>query len=118
MSNKTSAMMYVGCHRGKGVDVPSHKNHGSMVVQMGRGDLRCRSTEPPPAAEYDAWLLAQRHSGPRGQHGKATVTGEKLRRVVRMIRNGYSKSEAARAVGLSTTCIQKMTKAMPLGLAP
>lgn len=96
MSNKTSAMMYVGCHRGKGVDVPTHKNHGALVEQHGIPSLRCRSAEPPSASVYDQFLSGALRAGPRGQHGKTNVTGEKLRRTVRMIRNGYSKAEAGR----------------------
>lgn len=115
MSHKTSAMMYVGCHRGVGVDVPQHKNHGSMVVQYGFTALHCRSAEPPPATVYDRWLETQLRVGPRGQHGKAAITGEKLRRAVRMVRNGYSKAEAGRTNRIDAN---RWIRQLPPELAP
>jgi len=115
VSNKTSAMMYVGVHRGKGLEVATHHRRGAGVVQYGSPGLRCRSTEPPPAADYQKWLDTHLRTGPRGQHGKVLVTGEKLRRAVRMRRNGYSTTEAGNAVGCKN--IRKWLDALPSELA-
>lgn len=119
MSVKGSALLYVGAKRGKidHLEVATTKRHGNTsqtVIQTGAPHLRCRSTEPPPAADYQKWLDGY----PIQKHGRArSITGEKLRRIVRMRRNGYSLSEAARAVGLSRSVAHVWVFSLPPELA-
>lgn len=115
MSHKTSARMYVGVRRGQHLEVATTHQHGQIVTQMGFTALKCRSAEPPAAAIYEDWLKGQLHAGPRGQHGKTNVTGEKLRRAVRMVRNGYSRAEACKLNGIGR---QWLDNKLPPELAP
>lgn len=119
MSKENYVRMYLNCQRGPRTDVagaPGHHNKGggSFTFQTGRPDLRCRSKDPPPAVDYEQWLQSQFRVGPHGQRGRTIITGEKLRRAVRMIRNGYSKVEAGKAIG---TDVRKWLALLPPELA-
>jgi hypothetical protein len=77
-------------------------------------ELLCHSERPPPTAEYDAWLESAKSADPRG---KTSLTGTKLRRAVTAIRNGCSRTEAAKAVGLSRRALSKWLQKLPPELA-
>lgn len=108
--------MYRHCQHSRSQVVASRKPHGGNVTEMPGRQLRCHSTEPPPAADYQTWLETQLHAGPRGQHGKTNLTGERLRRAVYMRRNGYSWVEVQAA--LSNANIRKTCSYLPPELAP
>jgi hypothetical protein len=106
--------MYRNVWRGKQTfdrDFERRSNKGFQQLP-GMG-LACHSKEPPPAADYQRWLDENRSKDPRG---KLKLTGEKLRRAVRMIRNGYSKKKAGEAI--SCRNMHKWIPMLPPELAP
>jgi hypothetical protein len=109
--------MYRSCYRSAGVRGQQGavgKNGTIEAYSYGRG-MHVHSTEPPSAAIYQQWLDGQLTVGPRGQHAKIKITGEKLRRAVRMVRNGYSVPEISRAVSCD---VRKWLQRLPPELKP
>ncbi len=72
--------------------------------------LRMSNGTLPPAAEYDEWLAQNRD--PLGRGGKV-MTGEKLRRMMVMKRNGCSLSEIRDAVACGASTLYYWRNRLP-----
>jgi len=79
-------------------------------------NIAIRSTAPPHAAEYDAYVISGNRPLRRSLHFN-NVTGTRLRRAVIMRREGSSWKECAESVGLSSATLRTWLEFLPLHLA-
>ena len=97
---------------------PVTKNYGSVThIDRFGTDLICHNLPVPPVAEYDLYLRSSnsRNYDPANLTGK---TGQRLRRIVIMRREGYSWKECGEAIGIKEQNARGWAEMLPLELSP
>lgn len=84
--------------------------------------IRCHEKAParvPSAEEYEAWLATvEKHVADGAVRRMRNIDGAKLRRAILLLRAGYDKTYAARAIGLSSpTPLKRWLAKLPAELA-
>ena len=105
-----------GQHRGS-LYGPANTRKGGGIEHADKfgTNLCMRSNQPPPVAEYDAYLKSRNVRFCATNHG-TQKTGFRLRRIVVMRRNGSSWKECGDAVGISSTAARDWVEFLPMGL--
>ena len=98
---------------------PIIKSCGSVThIDRFGTDLVCRNHPVPPVAEYDLFL---ERSNARICEGNTTYkqkSGQRLRRIVIMRREGCGWKECGDAIGISAETARNWCEMLPLELSP